>query len=108
MLELSASAWPIFDIAASAIRYPFSYSDEELPNLSRALMQHYPGEDVKHWVKKFLDSSGTTGTMSLLRRMTLAIKQDFVYIRRSEKGVQNPTVTLQTRSGSCRAVFYST
>jgi transglutaminase-like putative cysteine protease len=34
--------------------------------------------------------------------MTLAIKQDFVYTRRSEKGVQNPTVTLETRRGSCR------
>ncbi len=29
--------------------------------------------------------------MNLLRRMTLAIKQDFAYTRRSEKGVQNPT-----------------
>ena len=57
---------------------------------------------MKNWVKKFLDPSGTIGTMSLLRRMTLAIKQDFVYTRRSEKGVQNPTVTLETRRGSCR------
>ena len=28
-LELHASAWPVFDIAASAIIYPFQYSDDE-------------------------------------------------------------------------------
>ena len=28
-LELTAVAWPMFDIAASAIFYPFHYSDDE-------------------------------------------------------------------------------
>jgi len=28
-LELNAVAWPIFDVAASAICYPFQYSDDE-------------------------------------------------------------------------------
>ena len=101
-LEHFETALPDYPLEEFAERYPFRYSDEELPNLSRALVHHYPSEDVKHWVKQFLDPSGTTGTMNLLRRMTLAIKQDFVYTRRSEKGVQNPTETLQTRRGSCR------
>jgi transglutaminase-like putative cysteine protease len=34
--------------------------------------------------------------------MTLAIRQDFAYTRRSAKGVQNPTETLRIRRGSCR------
>jgi transglutaminase-like putative cysteine protease len=93
---------PEYPLEEFAERYPFSYSADELPNLARALVQHYPSEDVKHWVRRFLDPSGTTGTMTLLRRMTLAIKEDFVYIRRSEKGVQNPTETLESRHGSCR------
>jgi transglutaminase-like putative cysteine protease len=106
-LEHFETALPDYPLEEFAERYPFNYSDEELPNLSRALMQHYPSDGVDRWVKQFLDPSfldpsGTTGTMSLLRRMTLAIKQDFIYTRRSEKGVQNPTLTLQTRRGSCR------
>ncbi len=101
-LEHFETALPDYPLEKFAERYPFSYSEEELPNLSRALVHHYPSEDVKHWVKIFLDPSGTTGTMSLLRRITLAIKEDFAYTRRSEKGVQNPTVTLETRRGSCR------
>jgi transglutaminase-like putative cysteine protease len=101
-LEHFETVLPDYPLEEFAERYPFSYSDEELPNLSRARMQQYASDGVDSWVKQFLDPSGATETMSLLRRMTLAIKQDFVYTRRSEKGVQNPTVTLGTRRGSCR------
>ena len=101
-LEHFETLLPDYPLEEFAERYPFSYSEEDLPNLTRALVQHYPSEDVKHWVKRFLHPSGTTGTMSLLRSMTLAIKQDLVYTRRSEKGVQNPTETLRTGRGSCR------
>jgi transglutaminase-like putative cysteine protease len=93
---------PDYPLEEFAERYPFSYSPDELPNLARALVHHYPSEDVKDWVRKFLDPSGSTGTMTLLRRMTLAIKEEFAYVRRSEKGVQNPTETLKSRRGSCR------
>ena len=34
--------------------------------------------------------------------MTLGIKKDFLYTRRSEKGVQSPNETLESRRGSCR------
>jgi transglutaminase-like putative cysteine protease len=82
--------------------YPFHYSDDELPNLGPALVHHYPSDDVRRWVGRFLDPSGITGTMSLLRSITLGIREDFVYTRRSEKGVQSPSETLATRRGSCR------
>jgi transglutaminase-like putative cysteine protease len=101
-LEHFETTLPDYPLEEFAERYPFSYSHEELPNLTRALVHHYPSDDVKHWVKQFLDPSGTTGTMNLLRSMILATKRDFVYTRRSEKGVQNPTETLKTRRGSCR------
>jgi len=93
---------PDYPLEAFAEHYPFTYSDEELPNLARALVHHYPSDDVKQWVSQFLDPSGTTATMGLLRSVTLAIKRDFVYTRRTAKGVQAPTETLQTRRGSCR------
>ena len=93
---------PNYPLEEFAERYPFNYSAEELPNLTRALVRHYPSDDVQQWVRQFLDPSGAAATMNLLRSVTLAIKQDFVYTRRSEKGVQNPTETLRTRQGSCR------
>ncbi len=101
-LEHFENTTPDYPLEGYAERYPFSYSREELPNLSHALAQHYPGDEVKHWVKQFLDPSGVTGTISLLRSIALAIRQDLVYTRRSEKGVQNPTETLKSRRGSCR------
>ena len=101
-LEHFETMLPNYPLEEFAERYPFDYSDEELPNLTRALVHHYPSEDVKHWVRQFLDPSGVTDTMGLLRSVICAIKQDFVYKRRTEKGVQNPTETLRTRQGSCR------
>ncbi len=101
-LEHFETVLPDYPLEEFAEHYPFRYSEEELPNLSRALVQHYPSEEVKHWVQQFLHPSGRTGTMSLLRSMCLGIRQDFAYTRRSEKGVQNPTETLRIQKGSCR------
>jgi len=101
-LEHFETTLPDYPLEEFAEYYPFSYSAEELPNLSRALVQHYPSEGVDRWAQQFLDSSGRSDTMGLLRRMTLAIKQDFAYTRRSEKGVQSPTQTIESRRGSCR------
>jgi transglutaminase-like putative cysteine protease len=101
-LEHYETPLPDYPLEEFAENYPFSYSNEELPNLNRALVHHYPSEDVRHWVRQFLNPSGTIGTMDLLQQMTLAIKQDFAYTRRTQKGVQDPAETLQSRRGSCR------
>ena len=101
-LEHFETALPDYPLEEYAKTYPFRYSDEELPNLGCALAHRYPSDEVRRWARQFLDPSGTTGTMDLLRSMTLGIKKDFVYTRRSEKGVQSPSETLQSRRGSCR------
>ena len=101
-LEHLETALPDYPLEEYSKTYPFRYSEDELPNLGRALVHHYPSDDVRRWAHQFLDPSGATGTMSLLRSMTLGIKQDFLYTRRSEKGVQSPTETLESRRGSCR------
>ena len=40
--------------------------------------------------------------MALLRSIALAIKSQFLYTRRSKKGVQSPDETLRIGCGSCR------
>jgi transglutaminase-like putative cysteine protease len=93
---------PEYPLEEYACTYPFSYSDEDVPNLARALARRYPGDGIRHWASQFLDPSGVTGTMKLLSSMTLGIKEQFIYMRRSIKGVQSPDETLQSRKGSCR------
>jgi transglutaminase-like putative cysteine protease len=93
---------PEYPLEEYANNYPFSYSDEDIPNLSCALAHHYPSDNVRLWANQFLDPPGTAGTMNLLRSMTLDIRKQFVYTRRINKGVQSPDETLQSRRGSCR------
>jgi transglutaminase-like putative cysteine protease len=93
---------PEYPLEEYASHYPFSYSDEDMPNLARALTQRYPSDNVRQWANQFLNQSGTTGTMSLLRSMTLDIRKQFLYSRRVQKGIQSPDETLQSRRGSCR------
>jgi transglutaminase-like putative cysteine protease len=101
-LELFEDPLPEYPLEEYARTYPFCYSEEELPNLARGLVNQYPGDSLIRWVSQFLDPSGVTGTMDLLRSMTLAVRQDFRYTRRMEKGVQSPRETLESRAGSCR------
>ena len=101
-LEHFETSLPEYPLEEYARTYPFRYSDEDFPNLVRALAHHYPGESVSKWALQFLDPSDTTGTMKMLRAMTHGIREQFIYTRRAEKGVQTPEETLQKRRGSCR------
>jgi transglutaminase-like putative cysteine protease len=101
-LEHFETALPDYPLEDYAKTYPFRYSDDEMPDLGCALAHQYPHDEIRRWVRQFLDSSGTIGTMDLLRSITLGIKRDFRYTRRSEKGVQSPHQTLESRCGSCR------
>jgi len=91
--------YPIEDYART---YPFRYSDEEFPNLARALVNQHRSDCLTDWACRFLDPAGSTETMSILRRMTRGIQQNFRYRRRMEKGVQSPVETIESRCGSCR------
>jgi len=91
--------YPLEDYART---YPFRYSDEDFPNLARALARQYPARAVSKWALQFLDPSEATPTMKVLRAMTHGIREQFVYARRIEKGVQTPTETLRMKRGTCR------
>jgi transglutaminase-like putative cysteine protease len=97
--ENSPPEYPLEDYART---YPFRYSDEDFPNLERALCHHYHAKGVAAWALQFLDDAETTDTMKVLRAMTHGIRDQFVYARRVEKGVQTPEKTLLSKQGSCR------
>jgi transglutaminase-like putative cysteine protease len=101
-LEHFETSMPEYPLEEYARTYPFGYSDEDFPNLMRALAHHYPHESVYKWALQFLDPSDTTATMKILRAMTHGIREQFTYTRRVEKGVQTPEETLRNRRGSCR------
>jgi len=101
-LEHFESSMPEYSLEESARTYPFRYSDEDFPNLERALAHQYPNESVSRWALQFLDASDTTDTMKILRAMTNGVNDQFSYTSRVEKGVQTPDETLRNRRGSCR------
>jgi transglutaminase-like putative cysteine protease len=93
-----------FQIEDHAESYPFAYSVEDLPDLSRSIERQYPDpeRDLERWARQFLRKDGATGTLELLSNMTHAIRRGFTYIARTEKGIQAPTRTLKLGSGTCR------
>lgn len=102
-LELKAAPWPVFDIAASAISYPFQYSQDELADLGALLSEQYPNADgqLQDWVQSFVRSV-PTDTLSLLKDLSTGVYNHVSYQSREEVGTQSPVETLDRGSGSCR------
>jgi transglutaminase-like putative cysteine protease len=103
-LEHTPSNLPDLRIEPEATVYPFSYSEDELPDLLPFMMRRYPDPDnaVDRWVRRFLRQGRSNETGALLMTLTAAIKESFVYMRRSEQGVHDPGLTLRLGQGSCR------
>lgn len=101
-LEHFDSSMPEYPLEECARTYPFRYSDEDFPHLEAGLALRYPGESVSEWALQFLDPAEKTDTMRILTGMNRGIQEQFVYARRTEKGVQSPEETLRKGRGSCR------
>jgi transglutaminase-like putative cysteine protease len=102
-VELEAVAWPVFDIAASAIRFPFSYSPDERIDLGPlAVPQHAdPSARLGEWARRFVRGA-ETDTLSLLKDMVAGVSAGIGYQSREEEGTQSPLQTLDRGWGSCR------
>jgi len=102
-LELSALPWPVFDVAASAIFYPFRYTDEEWTDLGALATQQYadPAGRLRAWAQGFIRSN-PTDTLSLLKDLSAAISVWISYQSRDDEGTQTPLQTLDRGWGSCR------
>ena len=82
-----------------ALDYPFSYSSEEIPDLSRAIERQYldRDRDVDRWAHQFLRKQGPTGTRELLAAMTHAIHERFTYVAAHRDGDPGPGGDLAAR-----------
>lgn len=103
VLQLDAARWPVFDIAASAIFYPFRYSEEDWTDLGALAVQQYPDAKaaVRAWAQAFVRGN-PTDTLSLLKDLNAGIPAWVSYESRDDEGTQTPTQTLERRRGSCR------
>lgn len=83
--------------------YPFTYSSEEMPDLLRSIERQHldPGRTIDTWARRFVGKPGSS-TLAMLTDMTSAIKQEFTYLPRYQKGTQTPLETLERRTGTCR------
>jgi transglutaminase-like putative cysteine protease len=102
-LELNAVAWPVFDIAASATRSPFRYSDDEWTDLGALAAQQEadPNNRLRKWAQAFVRGD-TTDTLALLKDLSTGITGWISYQSREDEGTQSPLQTLDRGWGSCR------
>jgi transglutaminase-like putative cysteine protease len=102
-LELDAVAWPVFDIAASAISYPFRYSDDDWTDLGSLAALQYPDAPgrLRNWARAFVRSD-PTDTLALLKDISEGVAAAVRYQSREDEGTQSPAQTLERGWGSCR------
>lgn len=103
VVELDSEPWPVFDIDASAISYPFLYSEHDLTDLGPMMTQHYPDPDslLENWVRGFVRSV-PTDTLSMLKDLSAGVSKAITYVARDAEGTQTPLQTLGVQRGSCR------
>ena len=102
-LRLEATAWPIFNIDASAIVYPFRYSDDDWTDLGALARQQYPDPSgrLSTWARAFV-CGDQTDTLALLKDLSAGVSTAIRYQSREDEGAQSPIETLERSSGSCR------
>lgn len=104
-VDLSAQAWPVFDIVAQAQRYPFRYSDEDWIDLGALARPQYVDNAgrLSDWVEGFV-MQRPTDTLSLLKDVSNGVSSQINYQSREVEGTQGPLETLDRGWGSCRDI----
>jgi transglutaminase-like putative cysteine protease len=102
-IQLDASAWPVFAIAASAISYPFRYSDNEWMDLGALAIPQHPDPTgrLRAWAQAFVRGP-PTDTLSMLKDLSAGVFEQISYQIREDEGTQSPIQTLDRGLGSCR------
>lgn len=104
-IELSAHAWPVFDIDGSALSFPFLYSRDEWTDLGGFMLQQYldVGGRLSAWARGFV-AGAPTDTLALLKDLSAGASAQIAYESREVEGTQSPLETLNRGAGSCRDI----
>ncbi len=102
-VELTAPAWPVFAIAASATKYSFAYAADEWTDLGALTVPQYGDVESRlaRWIEGFV-MGRPTDTLSLLKDISNGVFTQIFYQSRDDEGTQSPVETLDLKSGSCR------
>jgi transglutaminase-like putative cysteine protease len=105
IVEQSAPAWPVFQIAPGAHSFPFDYSEADIIDLGGLLVPQHPDPqaELSSWARAFIPRL-PTDTLSLLKDINSGILGKVAYRTRDEEGTQSPLRTLTSASGSCRDI----
>lgn len=103
IVDLAASAWPVFAIAASAASWPFRYSACDAADLGALTRPQYADRAgrLAAWVEGFV-MRRPTDTLALLKDVANGVAARIAYQSREAEGTQGPLETLDRGWGSCR------
>lgn len=93
-----------FIVVAYAIKYPFSYKNDDMFLLSPYMLlpDQNTRELLNNWIFNFYKVGDSIETYTLLQRLAKQIYTTLAYKAREEAGVQSVKETLSLGSGSCR------
>lgn len=102
-LELTGNPWPIFNIAATALTYPFFYSNDDRADLGALAIQQYldPMGRLQQWARSFVRGAAPD-TLELLKAISHGVSEALQYEVRESEGTQTPIESLDRGKGSCR------
>lgn len=93
-----------FLVDEKAVRFPFFFDPSERVDLIPFQTPSFPGDaaKVRDWLQPFWQPGQSIETYVLLDQINKEIVRNFTYRMREEPGVQRPSETLASRTGSCR------
>ena len=95
---------PQYSIENAAEVFPFSYAQNEIPDLAHLVERQMPDPErtVDAWARRVVAEARSTKTLKVLEAMTRAIQQEFRYGARHEEGTQTAAQTIELGTGTCR------
>lgn len=102
-LEHTGNPWPIFNIAATALNFPFFYSNDDRADLGALAIQQYldPMGRLQKWARSFVRDTAPN-TLDLLKAISQGVSEALQYEVRESEGTQTPNQSLDRGWGSCR------
>jgi transglutaminase-like putative cysteine protease len=102
-LDLTGNPWPIFNITATALNFPFFYSNDDRADLGALAIQQYldPMGRLQKWARSFVRGAAPD-TLELLKAISHGVSEALQYEVRETEGTQTPMESLERGKGSCR------